>query len=198
MANFQVLFSGGLIQGFEESAVKKAIAAELNIDERKCAHLFCGKTVVVRSQLNHAAALALVDRLEILGAIARVKDLTPKSSLPPDFERDRLDHTVRDLTAAHAECPRCSHMQLAVTHCGRCGVDMESAFKRLRKEDLLIEKKLRDLQAKRDATAAQGTAEVTPGTAAAIDAEIALAPDAEDAKAKAKPGKLRRWLSRSR
>lgn len=195
MANFQVLFSGDLIQGFAESAVRAAVATELNIDERKCAHLFCGKTVVVRSQLTEAAALGLVDRLELLGAIARAKDLTPKSSLPPDFERDRLDHTVRDLTAAHAECPRCSHMQLAVKHCGRCGVDMESAFKRLRKEDLLIEKKLRDLRAKNDVSPAQ---EITPGSQAAIDAEIALSPDAEDAKAAAKPGKLRRWLSRSR
>ena len=189
MGNFQVLFSGVIIEGFEPSAVQVSVAAELGIDERKSVHLFSGKTVVLRSQLSQDAAVKLCERLETLGIIARVKDLTPKTSLPPDYEQDRNESTMRDLTAAHTECPRCSHMQLESTHCARCGVDMESAFKQLRKEDLLIEKKLRDLRDKRAAI---------PATEAAIDAEIALSGDADSAKAAAKPGRLKRWFSRSR
>lgn len=199
MANFQVLFSGVVIEGFEPTAVRTAVAAELGIDERKSVHLFSGKTVVLRSQLSHDAALALCQRLETLGIQARVKDLTPKTSLPPGYEPDRSDHTMRDLTAAHAECPRCSHMQLETRHCTRCGVDMEAAFKQLRKEDLLIEKKLRDLRTKRAATNPSTPAgSSTPATAAAIDAEIALSADPSDAKDAPKGGKLRRWFSRSR
>lgn len=189
MANFQVLFSGVIIEGFEPDAVRAAVAAELGIDERKSVHLFSGKTVVLRSQLAQDAAIKLCNRLETIGIIARVKDLTPKSRQPVDYEHDRNDKTMRDLTAAHTECPRCSHMQLESSHCARCGVDMEAVFKQLRKEDLLIEKKLRDLRAKRDAT---------PATAAAIDAEIALSAEVDDTKDVPKTGKLRRWFSRSR
>ena len=58
--------------------------------------------------------------------------------------------TLADITAAHVECPRCGHMQLDSSHCARCGVDLEQAFKQTRKEDLLIEKKIRDLRAKKD------------------------------------------------
>ena len=41
-------------------------------------------------------------------------------------------------------------MQLDSSHCARCGVDLEQAFKAKRKEDLLIEKKIRELRGKRE------------------------------------------------
>ncbi|MFU8814770.1 MAG: hypothetical protein ACNA7W_05460 [Pseudomonadales bacterium] len=56
------------------------------------------------------------------------------------------DRTLKDITAAHLECPRCSHFQLETSHCARCGVDIQQATAQKRKEDLLIQKKIRDLR----------------------------------------------------
>ena len=74
--------------------------------------------------------------------------MSPKAELPPGYEKDRehnaFDATLRDLTAAHVDCPRCGHMQLESSHCTRCGVDIEALFRKRRKEDLLMEKQLRD------------------------------------------------------
>ena len=54
---------------------------------------------------------------------------------------------MKDITAAHQECPRCGHMQLDASHCARCGVDLAAAVKEKRKEDQIIEKKIRELRA---------------------------------------------------
>ena len=124
--------------------------------------LFSGRTVVIRSQLEQHEALAWQERLARFGAICRIKDLTPKKEqVIFGTQKDgsgAIDQTLRDITAAHLECPRCGHMQLDSTFCARCGVDLEAAFKQKRKEDLLIEKKIRELRSKRDSDNGQARA----------------------------------------
>ncbi len=108
--------------------------------------------MVIKSQLSHRKALELQERLASLGAVCRVKDLAPQSNNNvADFRVDRsgkTDSTLRDITAAHTECPRCGHMQLEAAHCTRCGVDIAAAVRQRQKEDLIIEKKIRELRAK--------------------------------------------------
>ena len=55
---------------------------------------------------------------------------------------------MRDITAAHQECPRCGHMQLETSHCARCGVDIALTNRQKRKEDFIIQKKIREHRAK--------------------------------------------------
>ena len=149
MANFQVLFSGEVAERANAMAVQQNLARELGLDERKSKQLFTGRTVVIRSQLDESEARAWQAKLAELGAVCRIKDLTPKdTSASFKVDKKQTDHTLRDLTAAHVECPRCSHMQLDASFCARCGVDMEEAFKQKRKEDLLIQKKIRELKSK--------------------------------------------------
>jgi ribosomal protein L32 len=154
MANYQVLFSGDLAADASVETVRDNLARELGLDDRKAKQLFGGRTVVIRSQLEHQEALAWQDRLARIGAICRIKDLTPKKeAVMFDAQKNTsggIDQTLRDITAAHLECPRCGHMQLDSTFCARCGVDLEAAFKQKRKEDLLIEKKIRELRSKRE------------------------------------------------
>ena len=57
-----------------------------------------------------------------------------------------FSRSLKDITAAHQECPRCGYMQLEASHCSRCGVDLVAAIKQKRKEDLIIEKKIRELR----------------------------------------------------
>ncbi|MGD8415457.1 MAG: hypothetical protein PVH91_00220 [Pseudomonadales bacterium] len=154
MNHYQVLFSGEVAEGARQETVQKNLAKELKIDERKASMLFSGRTVVIRSQLSQDQALSLQARFADLGALARIKDLTPKSETKLDYRVDReersAEHTLRDITAAHVECPRCGHLQLEASHCARCGIDIAAAINAKRKEDLIIEKKIRELKGRRE------------------------------------------------
>ncbi|MEZ5557177.1 MAG: hypothetical protein R3E86_01325 [Pseudomonadales bacterium] len=162
MSNFQVLFSGEVSRGADTDVVRTSVAHELGIDDRKSRQLFTGRTVVIKSQLTQAEALALQERLGALGAVCRIKDLDAPgaSHAGPAIDKDALrmeshvQDTLKDITAAHIECPRCGHLQLESSHCTRCGVDIAAAVAQKRKEDLLIEKKLRELRGARPGTEA--------------------------------------------
>lgn len=158
MANYQVLFNGEVLGHASADAVRDNLARELGLDERKSKQLFSGRTVVIRGQLEQHEAQAWQDRFAELGAIARIKNLVPNDQ-PLGFrdnagEEDH-DRTLRDITAAHLECPRCGHLQLDASHCTRCGVDLEAAFRQKRKEDIMIEKKIRELRQHREVDAKQ-------------------------------------------
>jgi ribosomal protein S27AE len=145
MGRFQVLFSGDVAEGATETAVRQNLMRRLGLDERKVAQLFSGRTVVIRSDLTREAADELQGELAGLGAIARIKDISPDEKAK--FKIDKhVDQTLKDITAAHHECPRCGHLQLESEFCARCGVDIAAAAKQKRKEDLLIEKKIKGLK----------------------------------------------------
>jgi ribosomal protein L37E len=145
MNRLQVLFSGEIADGANEATVRQNLMRRLGLDERKVPQLFSGRTVVIRGDLSREAADALQAELAALGAIARIKDPTPDEKAK--FKIDaRADKTLKDITAAHAECPRCGHVQLEAEFCARCGVDISTARKNQRKQDALIEKKIRGLK----------------------------------------------------
>ena len=192
MNHYQVLFSGEVAEGAQEATVRNNLSRELGIDERKIGQLFSGRTVVIRSQLSQDAALAMQARFADLGALARIKDLTPKADKKLDYRVDRADrggeHTLRDITAAHVECPRCGHLQLEASHCARCGIDIGAAIKAQRKEDLIIEKKIRELRHGGQPKAKSAADNVTTFETAA---------DREESSSSSKPGKLKSWFKKS-
>jgi ribosomal protein L32 len=144
-----VLFSGQMVEGAAPAAVRSNLTRRLGIDARKVDALFSGRTVVIKSDLTREAAERLQSELAELGAVTRIKDLSPPEKASFKVDEKRRDRTLKDITAAHAECPRCGHMQLEAEHCARCGVDMAAARKQKRKEDLLIEKRIRELREQR-------------------------------------------------
>jgi ribosomal protein L37E len=146
MGNFQVLFSGQVVDGAHEATVRDNVARKLGLDRRKVAQLFSGRTVVIRSELARHEAEQLQSELTALGALARIKDLTPDDRAKFKIDSKTSDSTLKDITAAHVECPRCGHLQLESEYCARCGIDMATALKQKRKEDLLIEKKIKSLK----------------------------------------------------
>ena len=146
MGRFQVLFSGEVAQGASEATVRQNLMRRLGLDERKVAQLFSGRTVVIRGDLTREGADQLQGELAELGAMARIKDLAPDDRARFRVDAPTADHTLKDITAAHVECPRCGHLQLESEYCARCGVEIATAMKQKRKEDLLIEKKIRGLK----------------------------------------------------
>ena len=167
MTNFHVLFSGEIAPGSKADSVMLGLQRTLGIDARKAKQLFSGRTVVLKSQLSAAEAQSLVAILTALGAVCRVKDYTakPASSSLFKFDDAGRDKTVQDLTAAHVECPRCSHLQLLADFCAKCGLDIEQAQKKQRKEDVLIGKKLKALRDRNEpVTVEQKAAKTEPTT----------------------------------
>ena len=168
MGNYQVLFSGEVSQQANKDAVRENLARELGIDNRKAKQLFSGRTVVIKSQLKHDDALELQQLLGEFGAVCRVKDLTPKNNdiaiygVDDSCTRDP-QATLRDITAAHSECPRCGHMQLEASHCARCGVDLGAAARQKHKEDFIIEKKIRELRSNSDDSKVASSASIKAG-----------------------------------
>ena len=194
MNHYQVLFSGEVAEGAQEATVRDNLSRELGIDERKAVQLFSGRTVVIRSQLSQEDALAIQARFADLGALVRIKDLTPKTDQKLDYRVDRADregrdHTLRDITAAHVECPRCGHLQLEASHCARCGIDIGAAIKAQRKEDLIIEKKIRELR--------HGERAKTKPVAADNVTHFESAADRNGSPGEEKPGKLKSWFKKS-
>lgn len=172
MAHYQVLFSGDIAEHAQQDAVRAGLARELGIDERKARQLFSGRTVVLRSQLSQQEAQQLQSRLADLGAICRIKDLTPRQDDKAIYfrpENGPNDQTLRDITAAHIECPRCGHFQLEASHCTHCGVDIGAAMRQKHKEDLIIQKKIRELRG----SEGRGSAAKAPGDSAAAAAPAA-------------------------
>lgn len=160
MANYQVLFSGEVADSANMEVVRENLARELGLDARKARQLFSGRTVVIRSQLEQKEAQEWQERFASMGAICRIKNLAPSEQ--PLGIRDgveskgEIDQTLRDITAAHLECPRCGHLQLDASHCARCGVDLEASFRQKRKEDLMIEKKIKALRESREQNTSAG------------------------------------------
>ena len=193
--SYQVLFSGELADGAQEAAVRVNLARKLGLDDRKVDALFTGRTVVLKSQLKRDAALDLQAELSAMGALVRVKDLSPDDNRAKfKIDNKAPDQTLKDITAAHVECPRCGHLQLEAAHCARCGVDMRAATQQKNKEDLLIEKKIRALRGESVATPtpAQRKKRVLISEDRRPKAPAAAAPER-----KPRPyGKKKGWLSK--
>lgn len=191
MNHYQVLFSGEVAEGANEQAVRDNLSRELGLDQRKAGQLFSGRTVVIKSQLSQADALAMQVRFADLGALMRIKDLTPKVEQKLDYRIDREergnDQTLRDITAAHVECPRCGHLQLEASHCARCGIDIGAALNAKRKEDLIIEKRIRELKSE-DSPKSAVPKNVT---------RFETAAEALETVTDSKTGKLKGWFRKS-
>lgn len=153
MGQFQVLFSGEVVEGAQEAQVRMNLSHRFGLDDRKIGQLFSGRTVVIESGMERDRAYVLQKELIDLGAVVRVKDLTPEAERGPkmdarDYKGDNdhhADYTLNDITAAHIECPRCGHLQLDTPACARCGIDMASASTQKREEDRRIERQVRQL-----------------------------------------------------
>jgi hypothetical protein len=153
MGQCQVLFSGEVVEGAQEAQVRMNLSRKFGLDDRKVGQLFSGRTVVIESGMEMDQARDLQKELIDLGAVARVKDLTPEDERKQkvdarDYKADshHVDYTLNDITAAHIECPRCGHLQLDSPNCGRCGIDMASATTQKRKEDRQIERQIHQLK----------------------------------------------------
>jgi len=78
----QLVFSGQYLDGYDPQAVRRAVASALKLDEKRAAHLFSGKRVVVRRDVDVVAAYRYMARFALMGAVLRAEPSEPRPSGP--------------------------------------------------------------------------------------------------------------------
>jgi hypothetical protein len=86
---YRLVFRSECLPVHEPAAVRAAVTAALQLDERRAAKLFSGQRVVVRRKLDEATALRYAARFAELGARLRTEP-EPPPRWRPEFEADFL------------------------------------------------------------------------------------------------------------
>jgi hypothetical protein len=74
----QLVFHGECLEGRDPQAVRAAVAAALKLDERRAAHLFSGRRVVMRRAVDEAKAHRYIARFALLGARLHAEPSAPR------------------------------------------------------------------------------------------------------------------------
>lgn len=73
---FEVAFSGQIVEGADLAQVKARVAAMFKADASKLAHLFSGKRMVIKKNIDQATANKYKSALNNAGAVCEVKSLS--------------------------------------------------------------------------------------------------------------------------
>ena len=81
---FEVAFSGEIIEGASLEQVKAKVGAMFKADEAKLAHLFSGKRMVIKKNIDQATANKYKAALNKAGAVCEIKSLSeaPADKVP--------------------------------------------------------------------------------------------------------------------
>jgi hypothetical protein len=74
----QLVFRGECLEGRDPQAVRAAVVAALKLDERRAAHLFSGRRVVMRRAVDEAKAHRYIARFALLGARLHAEPSVPR------------------------------------------------------------------------------------------------------------------------
>jgi hypothetical protein len=80
---FEVAFSGQINDAADLDEVKAKFAKMFNADENKLAHLFSGKRIVIKKNIDAATAAKYQTAIERVGAICEIKSLSSSSEIAP-------------------------------------------------------------------------------------------------------------------
>lgn len=81
---YEVAFSGVIIEGADIEQVKAKVGAMFKADAAKLAHLFSGKRVVIKRDIDQATANKYKSALTNAGAVCEVKSLSEVVSSAPE------------------------------------------------------------------------------------------------------------------
>jgi len=104
---FEVAFSGKIIEGADIEQVKAKVAAMFKADAAKLEHLFSGKRVVIKKNIDQATANKYQQALKNAGAQCEVKSLSTASESVPATAPE--PEAVQPATATPAAAVARSH-----------------------------------------------------------------------------------------
>lgn len=119
--SYHVVLTGELVSGFSREAVLAALARLFQVSAASLVPVLDGGEYLVDDTFGADDAAALQQRLERMGARARVE---PVTSGQPDRPRlgFGLPRTDDPAAAGLMHCPACGHAQLVAKSCDECGV----------------------------------------------------------------------------
>jgi hypothetical protein len=82
-APLQLVFRGECLDGHDMQTVRQAVASALKLDERREARLFSGERVVLRRNVNTAAAHRHIARFALLGAVLHAEPSKARAESVP-------------------------------------------------------------------------------------------------------------------
>ena len=78
-APLQLVFHGECLDGHDPVAVRRAVVKALKLDEKRAAHLFSGRRVVLRREVSAAAAERHIARFAQMGALLHAEPSQPRA-----------------------------------------------------------------------------------------------------------------------
>ena len=78
---YEVAFSGAILEGADIEQVKAKVGAMFKADAAKLAHLFSGKRVVIKKNIDQATANKYKTALTNAGAVCEIKSLTESAAV---------------------------------------------------------------------------------------------------------------------
>ncbi len=135
---YNVIFKGELLDGFELGAVQSAFAKAFKIEPEKAKTFFSGKNYALRKKIDHKKAYQFKIALAGFGASVELRRIAPKPvsplqelSLEP-IERQSSEDAIDDTASAQGQsrstknkgyfCPKCGVEQTKKVACLGCGI----------------------------------------------------------------------------
>ncbi|NVK89193.1 MAG: hypothetical protein HWE13_13745 [Gammaproteobacteria bacterium] len=140
MNNYHVIFSGVILDGFEITNVKQALAAKFKLTPEKAERLFSGQSHTLKRDIDHKTAYQYKSILEKLGASIELKPvaaaattLSSLSLVPTEEEIKQKEQAQREQALkqqaekaskqpASITCPKCASVQSNPVECDDCGI----------------------------------------------------------------------------
>src|SRR5438105_3936297 len=136
-ARVQLVFFGGLLDGFHVDDVKRRLGQVLRLDEPRLASLFSGARTVLKRSIDPAEAHRYMEHLGKIGARIHIEPSgeTPTAKSPPAAASPRpvaapvavAAAPILELVGAAEEeiaCPTCGERQSKRVFCRSCATNM--------------------------------------------------------------------------
>ncbi len=116
MKNYQVTFSGQLVNNMPIEQVQSNLAKIFNLDAQRVMMLFTGRKIVIRSNLSHEEAEKYQAILYRAGALVEIDEKLPTQAIsPPATSSTGASHTLT-LAEPGGDIPTLTSQRPAITN----------------------------------------------------------------------------------
>ena len=128
---FKIVFAGELMPGHALEQVRENIANLFKTDPSKIAHLFSGRPVEIKRDLDSGEADKYLGALQRAGAkVSKQEDLGASLSLVATEDHPDPNAPQELGTEERMTCPKCGHEQTKAIDCSACGIVIEKFLAR--------------------------------------------------------------------
>jgi len=121
--NYNIIFKGQVIQGFEVPHVKKKMASLFKIqDMNKVEKYFTSKPVKLKKGVDYSNALRYKEKLESIGMECELEAIEEIEPAPVMEQSNDSMMPSNQYVQNNIECPKCGYFQKESEECVRCGI----------------------------------------------------------------------------